>query len=55
MGRQKDFGTDDTALVGVIAVLAVVFAVELFTGTIGGRCNDGLTLAAFDLINMKMI
>ena len=55
MGRQQDFGTDYTTLVGVIAVLAVVFAVQLLTGTVGGRCNDGLSCAALDLVNVKMI
>ena len=55
MGRQQDFGADDTALVGVVAVLTVILAVQFFTGTIGSRCDGGLSCAAFDLVNMKMI
>ena len=55
MGWQKDFGTDYTALVGVVAVLAVIFAVQFLAGAIGGRCDGRLSCAAFDLVNMKMI
>ena len=55
MGRQQDFRTDHAAFFGIVAVLAVVVAVQLFTGAIGGRCNGGLSCAAFDLVNMKMI
>lgn len=36
-------------------VLAVVFAVQLFAGTIGGRRNGGLSCAALDLRHMEMI
>ena len=55
MGRQQDFGADDTALVGVVAVLTVILAVQFFAGTIGSRCDGGLSCTAFDLVNMKMI
>ena len=55
MGRQKDFCINHTAFVGVVAVLAVILAVQFFTGAIGGRCDGGLPCAAFDLVNMKMI
>ena len=55
MGRQQDFGTDHAALFGVVAVLAVVFTVQLLAGAIGSRRNSGLSCAAFDLCNMKMI
>ena len=55
MGRQQDFGADDTALVGVVAVLTVILAVQFFTGTIGGRCDGRLSCAAFDLIYVEMI
>ena len=54
MGRQQDFRTDYTALFGVVAVLAVVFAVELFAGTVGGCGNGGLSGAALDLGDMEM-
>ena len=52
---QQDFSADNTALVGVVAVLAVILAVQLLAGTIGGRCDGRLPCAAFDLVNMKMI
>ena len=55
MGRQKDFRTNYTALVGIVAVLTVILAVQLFTGAIGGRCHNRLPLAAFDLIYMEMV
>ena len=55
MGRQQDFGADDTALIGVVAVLTVILAVQFFTGAIGSRCDGGLSCTAFDLVNMKMI
>ena len=55
MGRQQDFGTDYAALFGVVTVLAVVFAVQLLAGAIGGRCNGGLSCAALDLCHMEMI
>ena len=55
MGRQQDFRTDDAFLSGVVAVLAVVFAVQLFAGAIGGRRNSGLSCTALDLCDMKMI
>ena len=35
-------------------VLAVVFAVQLFPGTVGGRRHGGLSRAALDLGYMKM-
>ena len=54
VGGQQDFGTDHAALAGVVAVLAVVVAVELFAGTVGGCGNGGLSGAAFDLGDMKM-
>ena len=52
---QQDFCADDTTLVGVVAVLTIILAVQFFTGTIGGGCDNGLTCTAFDLVNMKMI
>ena len=55
MSWQQDFCADDTALVGVVAVLAVILAMKFFARTIGGRCDGGLSCAAFDLVNMKMI
>ena len=54
MGWQQNFRTDYTALTGIIAVLAVVFAVELFTGTVGGCGNGGLSSTSLDLGDMKM-
>ena len=54
MGRQQDFRTDHAALAGVVAVLAVVFAVQLFPGTVGGSSHGRLPSAALDLGHMKM-
>ena len=54
MRGQQDFGADHAALAGVVANLAVVFAVQLFPGTVGGRRYGGLPRAALDLRHMKM-
>ena len=54
MRRQQDFGTDHAALAGVVAVLAVILAVQLFAGAVGGGCHNGLPGASFDLRYMKM-
>ena len=54
MGWQQNFGTDYTTLTGVVAVLTVVFAVELFSGTVGGCGNGRLPGAALDLGDVKM-
>ena len=54
MGWQQDFRTDHTALAGVVAVLAVVFAVQLFPGAVGGSSHGGLPRTALDLRHMKM-
>ena len=53
MGRQQDFRADHAAFAGVVADLAVVLAVQLFPGTVGGRRNSGLPRAAPDLRYMK--
>ena len=55
MGRQKDFCINYAALVGVVAVLAVILAVQFFACSVGSGCNNRLPLAAFDLIYMDMI
>ena len=55
MGRQKDFCINHAALVGVVAVLAVILAMQFFAGAIGRRSDGRLSCAAFDLVNMKMI
>ena len=44
MGRQQDFRNRSRRPFGVVAVLAVVFAVQLFAGAIGGRRNSGIVL-----------
>ena len=54
-GRQQDFGTDHAAFAGVVAVLAVILAVQLFAGAVGGGCHNRLPGASFDLRYMKMI
>ena len=55
MGRQKDFGINHAALVGVVAVLAIILAVQFLPCSVGSGCNNRLTFAAFDLIYMEMI
>ena len=54
VGWQQDFGADHAAFSGVVAVLAVVFAVQLFPGTVGGSSHGRLPRAALDLRHMKM-
>ena len=55
MGRQKDFCINYAALVGVVTVLTVILAVQFFACPVGSGCNNGLPLAASDLIYMEMI
>ena len=55
MGWQKDFCINHAALVGVVAVLAVILAVQFFACPVGSGGNNRLPLAAFDLIYMEMI
>jgi len=45
---------DNTALSGVVAVLAVIIRMELFAGTVGSSGNGRLSSAALDLGCMKM-
>ena len=54
VGRQKDFRADHAAFSGVVAVLAVVFAVQLFPDTVRGSSHGRLPRAALDLRYMKM-
>ena len=51
---QQDFRADHAALAGVVAVLAIVRAVQLFPGTVGGSSHSGLPCTALDLRYMKM-
>ena len=54
MRRQQDFRTEDTAFLGVVTVLSVILAVQLFTGSVSSGRNSGLPCAAFDLCNMEV-
>jgi len=54
VGRQQDFRADHAALAGVVAVLAIVFAVQFLPGAIGGSSHGRLSGAALDLGYMKM-
>lgn len=54
MGRQQDLRADHTAFAGVVAVLAIIFAVQFFAGAVGGGCHNRLPGASFDLRYMKM-
>ena len=46
---------DYAALTGVVAGFAVILAEQLFTGTIGGRCDGGLSCAPLDLCCVEMV
>ena len=54
MGRQENVGADHAALSGVVAVFAVILAIQLFAGTIGGRSDSGLSCASFRLRDAQM-
>ena len=54
MGRQENFGTDNAFLSGVVAVLAIIGAVEFFPGTVGSGSHNRLPLAAFNLVGCEM-
>ena len=51
---QEDLGADHAALAGVVAVLAVILAVEFLSGAVGGSGDDGLTGAPLDLRGVEM-
>lgn len=54
VGRQQDFRAKYAAFPGVVAVLSVILAVQLFAGSVSSGRNSGLTCAAFDLGNMEV-
>lgn len=54
MRRQQDFRTEDTAFPGVVAVLSVILAVQLFAGSVSSGRNSGLSCTALDLGNMEV-
>ena len=45
---------EHTAFPGVVAVLSVILAVQLFAGSVSCGRNSGLPCAAFDLGNMEV-
>ena len=51
---KQDFGANDTAFAAVIAPFAVVVAVQLLTGAVGGAGDGGLSCAPFDLPDVKV-
>ena len=53
-GTAAGFPSRSAAFAGVVADLAVVFAVQLFPGTVGGSSHSRLPRAALDLRHMKM-
>ena len=53
--RQEDFGMGYTALVGVVAGLAVILAEQLLPGAVGGRCDGGLSRTPRELCCVKMV
>ena len=54
MGRQQDFRTEDTAFLGVVAVLSVILDMQLFPGSVSSGRNSGLPCTAFYLGNMEV-
>ena len=52
---QKYFRINHAPFPCIVAVLAVVIAVELFAGAVGSRGNSALTGAPLDLLNAEMI
>ena len=46
MGRQENVGADHAALSGVVAVLAVILAIQSLPGSVGGRSDSGLSCAS---------
>ena len=54
LGRQENVCADHAALVGVVADLAIVFAVKFLSGSVGGGRDNGLPRAPFDLGDVEM-
>ena len=54
LGRQENVCADHAALVGVVADLAIVFAVKFLPGAVGGGRDNGLSRAPFDLGDVEM-
>ena len=54
-GVAERFLYNHAALVSVVAVLAVILAVQFLSCSVGSGCYNGLTFAAFDLIYMEMV
>ena len=54
MGRQENVGADHAALSGVVAVLAVILAIQSLPGSVGGRSDSGLSCASLSLRDAQM-
>ena len=54
LGRQENVGADHAALVGVVAGLAVVFAVKFLPGSVGGGRDNRLSRTPLDLGDMEV-
>lgn len=54
MGRQENVRADHAALAGVVAVFAVILAIQSLPGTVGGRSNSGLSCASLSLRDAQM-
>ena len=54
LGRQENVCADHAALVGVVADLAIVFAIQFLPGSVGGGRDNRLSRAPFDLGNVEM-
>ena len=54
LSAAPQHGADHAALSGVVAVFAVILAIQLFAGTIGGRSDSGLSCASLSLCDTQM-
>ena len=54
MGRQENVRADNAALAGVVAVFAVILAIQSLPGTVGGRSNSGLSCASLSLRDAQL-
>lgn len=54
LGRQENVCADHTALVGVVADLAVILAIQFLPGAVGGGRDNGLSRAPLDLGDVEM-
>ena len=54
LSAAPQHGADHAALSGVVAVFAVILAIQSLPGTVGGRSNSGLSCASLSLRDAQM-